>query len=387
MKVSSILFSVIILLTILLGCRRDESIITPPKPPDNSSNDSIMFIDEPIVLESSDKILSSRINQSEYSIDLSNIEMVKNNRYNDFEISYGTPSSCDENVWIYNYKNAMWDQIGFKRVHEVCLMMPTMQVHFLSSRGFTAKDYVDSTLQMMFRCEWGQPYVRAIRNNPHYSIIPIFQKDISGYSGFTILNNSMWVASPDSQKVYNFSFDGKLIKEIPTPVQYPNGLTTDGKDLFQADGINRIVKLLTDGQMLCQFSVPTDYSGGLALVENKIWLSEYQNASLPLSLFEINLEQSCKINIASVIRTLSFNKKWISGLAYKNPNLILTSDSLYEMTTDGGVIKSIHLPDSIGGDIEWFNGILWVLVNHRTPVETSRLTITRDVFIARYRLR
>lgn len=96
------------------------------------------YVNEPIILEASEPQNSVQSGQDEYVCDLSRVGLVTSHSANDFEISYGTPSSCDEDVYVFNYRTESWTQIGFNPAGMGCAQEPRTQYHLFSSMGLIA---------------------------------------------------------------------------------------------------------------------------------------------------------------------------------------------------------------------------------------------------------
>jgi len=330
------------------------------------------YIDDPIVLAESDQISPTDTYGDTSVFECSVIPLVQQSESNDFELSYVTGSSCDEDVWVYNFKTQSWVQIGFSPGPGImCLTVISEQCHLFSAKGFKAEDYLNEMLQMMVRGAVRAPRVRALRINPDYFTVPLRVERVRDYYGLTHDGDSLWVSSNLTDRLYNVSFEGYVLNEFESPSEYPFGLAFDGRYLWLADGINQIFKITRDGAALCQFSVPTDYPGGLAWGENQLWLSEYEHMLLTVcSLFSIDPQLSCQTGSAVVTNTFEIADIGGRGLAWNGTNILVAwEDSsiserpcwLLKMTPAGQEIQRYELMVKHVQDIAWDENTVWIL--------------------------
>lgn len=359
---------------------------------DSSSpyNPQTTYIDEPIVLQVS-TFLSAGVNwQRDFVFDFNHITMVLTGDYNDFELTYWTSSSSDADVWVYNFKKRRWDQIGFSPPPDT-IHVPVFveQGHLFSAQGLQAKEYLDEGREMRVSGLVSGPKVRALRINPDYFIVPLIAENVYGFNGLVHDGESLWISSNFTDRIYNLSLDGKLLKEFEAPAGYPFGLAFDGQDLWLADGSDRIFKMDQEGDVLCQFTVPTDYPGGLTWENDKLWLSEHEHMSGISQLFGIDPSASCSAGFAVITDTFDTPEGGGKGLAWDGEYLLVVvkndlypeAHELYKIKTSGEVIQSYDIPVKSPHDIAWDGEAVWML--NYGPKDL----IGHDPVITRFKLR
>jgi len=381
MNLRFILMGTIIFFFLFYACTDDLS---------SPYNPQTTYIDDPIVLEVS-TFLSAGVNwQGDFVFDFTHITLVQTGAYNDFELTYWTSSSCDEDVWVYNFRKRGWDQIGFSPGPGImCLTVITEQGHLFSARGLEAKDYLDEDLEMRVKGSVSGPKVRALKINPDYFIAPIRLGNVSSFNGLVYDGESLWVSSNFSDRIYNLSLEGKIIKEFEAPAGYPFGLAFDGQNLWLADGSDRIFKMDREGDVLCQFTVPTDYPGGLTWENDRLWLSEYEHMFGISQLFGMDPYASCSAGFAVITDTFDTAEEGSRGLAWDGEYLLVVvkkdlypeAHELYKIKTSGEVIQSYDIPVKFPQDIAW-DGEAVLLINYG-----PKDLINYDPVVTRFKLR
>ncbi|TET26648.1 MAG: hypothetical protein E3J76_00095 [Candidatus Aminicenantes bacterium] len=380
MNLRFILMGTIIFFFLFYACTDDSS---------SPYNPQTIYIDEPIVLEVS-AFLSASVNwQGDFVFDFNGVILVQTDAYNDFELTYWTSSSCDEDVWVYNFRKRRWDQIGFSPGPGImCFTVITEQGHLFSARGLEAKDYLEEDLEMRVKGSVSGPKVRALKINPDYFIVPIRLENVRSFNGLVHDGESLWISSNSSDRIYNLSLEGKIIKEFEALAGYPFGLAFDGQDLWLADGSDRIFKMDQEGDVLCQFTVPTDYPGGLTWENDKLWLSEYEHMYGISQLFGIDPYASCSAGFAVITDTFDTPEGGSTGLAWDGEYLLVViknpyseAHKLYKIKTSGEVIQSYDIPVKFPKDIAWDGEAVWLL--NYGPKDL----INHDPVITRFKLR
>ena len=351
-------------------------------------NPQTTYIDDPIVLEIS-TFLSAGVNwQGDSVFDFSGTMLVQTDDYNDFELTYWTSSSCDEDVWVYNFRERRWDQIGFSPGPGImCLTVITEQGHLFSARGLQARDYLDKDLEMRVKGSVSGPKVRALKINPDYFMVPIMLGNVCSFNGLAYDGESLWVSSNFSDRIYNLSLKGRILKKFEAPSEYPFGLAFDGQNLWLADGSDRIFKMDQEGDVLCQFTVPTICPYGLTWERNRLWLSEH-GCLFFHRLFGIDPLASCLSGSAVITDTFDTPEEGSKGLAWEGEYLFgviknpySEAHKLYKIKTSGEVIQSYDIPVKFPGDIAW-DGETVLLLNYG-----PKDLINYDPVITRFKLR
>lgn len=346
------------------------------------------YIDEPIVLDISAWISAEAKWGGDFIADLSSIPMVQFDDFNDLELSYWTSSSCDEDVWVYNFRTLNWDKIGFDPGPDVmCLCVIVEQCHLFSARRLQAEDYLNEHNHLKIRGDVGTPKVRALKINPDYHAVPLPFGGTHDFIGLTHDGNSFWVSSNWPDTIYHLSLAGRVIGEFNAPSEYPLGLAFDGSTLWLVDGSDQIFNLTTEGHVLCHFTVPPTCEYALTWAEGKLWMSKGDCPSL-MDLFVIDPNPSCGSGSAVITETMKPLEEGIVGLAWDGTHLLAVGQSqygetqtLYMLTTGGEVIKSYELPVKWAKDIVWDGDGIWI-INHGPKEFTGR-----DQFITKFKLR
>ena len=135
------------------------------------SNFVSTHISDPIVLELSDKILPFSQDNNVHIFNLSDVLLVEENRYNDFELFYTARDSCGENVFVFNHRVKNWDQIEFRDQEGVCLASTGVKNVLFSMTNKNVSDYVDERKDMSIRvasARRSQLELKVLRINPDY---------------------------------------------------------------------------------------------------------------------------------------------------------------------------------------------------------------------------
>lgn len=351
------------------------------------------YIDEPIVLKVSEPVSARVVSEEEFIFDLSFTPLVQSGEYNDFELTYQTSSSCDEDVWVFNFRTLTWDQIGFTPPPGImCLCVITEHGHLFSARGFRASNYLSLERQIKVRGHVWPRTVLALKINPEYSAVPIFLGKVNNFDGLAYDGQSFWVSSNLVDKIYNVSSGGIILKEFVSPSEWPSGLAYDGQNLWLSDGSNQIFKLTQSGTVQSQFTVPTDYPGALAWGNGKLWLLESEHPlvwAFGMSLiFGIDPVASCQTGLAVVTDTFQSPGERGMGIAWDGTHLLVATESiygqddkLYKLTTTGEVVQSYDLPVRFIEGIVWNGEVLWMLCGGPKDL------MSRDMAIAGFKLR
>lgn len=363
MRLRSFFLAIVIFCFLLAGCEYNS---LPPHNPQTA------YIDEPFLLAASDPVSPSYTFGKEFIFDFTNVPLVRNGTFNDFELTYWTSDSCDRDVWVSNFRYQDWDQIGyFPGPYVGCLMVITQQMNLFSLKGFHAKEYLNSRRQMKVRMKDSfSPEVRALKINPDYFALPLLLRDETGFAYFTGLTHdgeSLWLSSNSTDTIYKVSLNGTILKEFVSPAENPQGLAFDGQNLWLVDRNGYIFKMTRNGNVLCQFTVPILYPVGLTWEGNKLWLTEYGCLTCD-RIFLIDPDASC--NAGSAIITDTFQTPdggSPPGIAWNGTHLLVVSQSysetdyLYKITKEGEVVQAYILPVRFPRDIAWDGEAIWVL--------------------------
>jgi hypothetical protein len=315
------------------------------------------FIDEPIVLEVSEGVSGTEIIENEFLFDLSSIPMVVNKTFNDIEVAYGLPDTCDSPLYLYNFNNQDWDQLAFV-TGSGCFAVLMTGFHTVRDLYGDVESYVDETGSLRIkRGEHVSPYaVRVLHLNENYfAKRPLGETNIDVSGGLTYDGIWFWASSNASNRIYKINHNGKVVNEFDSPSGYPFGMAFDGKKLWVADGTDKIFQITRNGNVLCEFSVPTDYPGGLAWGDNSLWLAEYPSPGL-IHTFQIDPFASCASGSAVITRTFITPGGGSRGLAWDGENLLIASIKnkiIYRVNKEGTVLEEYALPVNTAQGLAW----------------------------------
>jgi hypothetical protein len=167
------------------------------------------YLNDQIVLDASG-LVNGVVTHDEITFDLGGLPMVRDGTFNDFEISYWTGSSCDQDSWVYNYNSESWDQIGFDNAPDVgCWATPREHFHLLSAAGIDARDVLGRHNRLRLRVYYppdrlaaqqeflggrGSPTVRALRINPDYLALSLVGSEPRHCYGLTFDGEALWAS-------------------------------------------------------------------------------------------------------------------------------------------------------------------------------------------------
>lgn len=280
------------------------------------------YIDEEIVIDTSITITPSKIVDDSISIsffDLSNIDF---NNFNDLLVEYNTGNSCDVNMWLIDQANECKSQFAFAPQNYGCLAIPVHHKHLLSTTNIDINIYMNTNDSII---TYGSAIttIKLINFDQNYETIPL--NGLAYIDGITFDGSNFWMISNGTNKIYQFSKAGELIKEINSPENYPQGITFDGKYLWCSDGTDQIFKINKDGDIINSFTVPTDFPGSLTWGNNKLWLSEYEGNNP--KIFSIDPDSSCILGQAVIVDSID-NQFNTIGLTWLEDHLIILNNNL-----------------------------------------------------------
>ena len=328
------------------------------------------FIDQSILVDSSDRVTPISTEADVFTFDLADFALVQSRRIDDFELTYMTSDSCDEDVWVFNYVTLSWDQIAFDPFG-ICFQSPTRQVHLFSEIGSTATDYLSEQGEVMIRGPI-YPDILAFRLDPNLVALPL--PDFS--NGLTYDGEFLWISSEFSDRIYRMNLSGQIVNEFDSPSSFPFGLAFDGDSLWLADGTDTIFGFNLSFEILCQFSLPTEWPRGLTVSGNRLWLSEFTSRNP--RILEIDLVASCASGAAVVTDTISIpDGERSRGLAWDGSSLLVASGRLYFMTPNGFVLEAYDFPVKGAQGLAWDGTALWVINEGPVELLTRKPVVTK----------
>ena len=95
-------------------------------------------------LNSSEIIFADSIGEDIYTINFGKTDTFIEGKTFDVLIRYGTFSSCDEDLFIFNNNTSHWDQLGFRPDVYICMGVLTTQRRLLSTISLPIDNFIDS---------------------------------------------------------------------------------------------------------------------------------------------------------------------------------------------------------------------------------------------------
>ncbi len=380
--------AVIILLFSLMGCSDD--VVCPG---DGSYFMRGTYIDESILVESSafvEPVESSWNPPGPYTctFDLSGVPMFVHREFDDIGIFYITPSSCAQDVAIYNEKQRRWDKIGFDDPMEtVCARVLTARRSLFSGKCLVPAEYISNMHRMRV---WGErliyyPSVRALKYNPDYYAFPTPFDPVNGkhiYNGITFDGAMLIACSSSTNTLYVIHPNSTIIEEIPAPVDNVISVAHDGQDLWLITSGGLIVQANPAGRIRCRFTTGIERAGGIGWSAGDLLLMDLEHPYR--HVYRIDTSSSCRggsmVCTDTVLVRSSVPGRYNCGVTGAGPYLFLVSDSLYTYNIFTGAVYAHYLAVQNVEDIVWDGTMLWVL--HGGPVGCGR-----GQYISRFKVR
>lgn len=106
-------------------------------------------------LNSSEIVFADSIRKDVYAINFDKTDTFIEGKSFDVLIRYGTSSSCDQDLFIFNNKTSHWDQLGFWPDVVVCLGVITTQRHLLSTISLPIDNFINSEGKVLVKYSTG----------------------------------------------------------------------------------------------------------------------------------------------------------------------------------------------------------------------------------------
>ncbi len=168
---------------------------------------------------------------------------------------------------------------------------------------------------------------------------------------YTVFPGENWVIFPVNPEPRII-----LIKEIPSPGSYPEGLAWDGTFLWNSDfGTSSVYKLNpNDGSVLASFPTPQPLPNGLTYDGTHLWLAIDSGDN---KIYEINPSDG------SVINSYDTPSTYPQGLTWDGQNLWnsdINEGLIYKLNpSNGAVVSYIPTPGAQPYGLAWDGTYLW----------------------------
>lgn len=312
------------------------------------------FIDETVVLETSDWVTGTETADNEFTFDLSALSIVANRTFNEIEVWYTSGSTDDAAVDVRNLDTGEWDQVGFPQGAGGAAV--TTRQNTLGDLLGDVQRYVDPSgaFLLMTSGAYAVPEVRVLRLVDNYRAVrPARLANSEGFVGLTYDGQHLWAADDSTHTIYLIDGEGAIASEFSGPIGDPRDMAFDGENVWLADGTGKIHKLSLDATLIDTFTVPTDSPGGLAWGDDSLWLADI-NIDNPRTF---RIDPSASVTAGAAVVTAEFQTPGGPnvGLAWNGENLLILGDGLYVVNVDGTVINSyptfpVFLPRGLAWD-------------------------------------
>ena len=366
---------IILLLTLIFTACSDE----PTTAPVSYTRLGTVNITDKIVLSSSEIISADSIAVDVYSINFGNSNTFIEGKTLDVSIMYGTPSSCDEDVFILNNKTLQWDQIGFRPDVYTCFAVLTEQRYLLSTNNLLAEDFIDSGGKVLMNYSGFNHGIggRIFEVSTDYieSTIPIGKLGIST-AKIDFVDDSFWIFN-DREIVFRNKFlDGRINYSVKPPSEQVSAFSADEQMIWYIDAAGRVFGIdNSTGEEKCQFTTTAVFPSGLTIVGTDIWTSFFSSSKSRLHSYD--LSRSCESGVGALLKNIEFSDSYILGLDWNGSNLLLLDDKLNVVDTEGSLITAYTLEVYGSFQVVWDGEA--VMLFHRGPVPraSSKGIITR----------
>jgi hypothetical protein len=358
-----------------VGCSKDPLEPDPtPAPP--------FSIDDEIVLDASPLpgVSASSVVGDESTFDMGALLLVQNGEFNEFDIGYQSPTSCDLDIDILNHDLLQWDRFANRPpAGTMCVGIFSNKTHILAEQKLSAGDYVDTNDRLKLKNAPAGTTVRALRINPRYKALPLAVTDAAYPRGIYYDGSAFWLGD---FYMFKMSAAGQILEQINTPVYFHFGLTWDGEKFWTAwsDASQwKICAFDKTGALSCSFNVTQTVDDGLVFAQDKLWVG-YDGGTDPVILV-IDPSSSCLAGTAQIDNTITLAISEINAMASDGTFIYVASDDEVIKFTTGGVAAGTYtLPVDGVQAMSWHSGGLWMV--HRGPLYVR----TDEYFVSRFQL-
>lgn len=332
-------------------------------------------ITEKIVLSSSDFIIADSVKENVFSIDFGKTKTFLEGKTSDISITYITSSSCDQDLFIFNYKKSKWRQLGFLPDVGVCFDAFTTQSHLLSTNNFFTKNFINSEGKVLIRYDTG-----------HYQIGGIILKLSSDYlessaplnrlgkstSKLDFDENSIWYFTYRDQIFRKKSLDGRILNSINAHSERVSAFTVDKETIWFIEQEGKVIGLDSDtGDENCRFQSTALFPQGLTTDNKDLWIAF--NTSTKSRLHSYDLVKSCETGVGVLLKDIEFSDTYVLDLDWDGSNLLVLDDNLNIVNTEGMLLTAYSLEVNETRQVIW-DGEAALLI-HLGPSQPSNESI------------
>lgn len=311
-----------------------------------------------------------------WGFDLSDVLELGQHYYNDIELQFLTPTTCMQDVAVYNVAGEHWDKIGFNDPNERYCGRALTRWHYLfSARNFAFNEYLDDTDRMTL---WSELilyslFMRALKYDPDYIAFPTPYSPVNGkhlYSGLTYHRRRLIASSAGAGKMYTMNTDGAITDDIDSPVPDVISIAHDGDHLWLLTSMGRIVRTHLEGNVLGGFETGIDDPGCIGWGAGDFWLMDLEWPNR--HVYRIDADLSSARGVMACTDTIVFPYPLQSsrdhGVTGTARHMIFACDgTLYIYDPQRRVFEDMYQSTVYGvQDMTWDGDMLWVL--HGGPV-------------------
>jgi hypothetical protein len=387
-----IFFGAIVVLALpflLAGCEDD---LLSSNAGDNELRAGV-YTDEAIVLEATDPVEGSGL-PGETVFLLQGTPLVADGTLSDLEVSYTTLGYCNIDLWVYGPSDALWKQIAFGRPPEECDDWPEYRHgHLLESLGLNTTELLGEEVKLTISSEpsgegstiegyadqaFSSPAVRAIRFDPDYHTVTRSGPEMFIASAIASEHGYLWIFADDG--FAELSLTGEPRRKSRHDVNGAYRIAIGRGSIWSVGG-NDLVEFTKDGEETGRWVIPFIELSGVAYGDRTLWIAGRDRVA-GNAIVSVDVDSLVSGRVPALMDTLASPGGSCTALAWNERELIVLSDKIYTMRTDGKVLETHELPQVRSmSDITWVANSLW-MINRGPSVLASR-----DRVITRFRLR
>jgi len=156
----------------------------------------------------------------------------------------------------------------------------------------------------------------------------------NGFWGITQINDTLWIGSSSTGKIYKVTKTGAILDSITTPFNFNQGLAWDGTGFWiarNASGLNsRIIKVNMSGTPIDTIRINSLYGnstigiGGIAKDGNNLWYAIYYP---DFAIYPFAYAYKMDLTSRIVVDSVPLRGKQIQGIAVKGDTIFYVNDN------------------------------------------------------------
>lgn len=382
----------IIAAAVLSSCTGDDRPAGPTVP----ESAPPVYIDESLVVDTSVSVGYSCLAVDHAVFDVSAIPMFANGEYDDIHVHYMTMIVQDEEHLVFNFNWQGWNILVPGREHEVPVQpAPGLHGHTFSETGLPISDFLDDSLHIWLRpyffssflqpseiaimMDQGYYRLKGVTYHPGYDSarVPIA---FSGECGGFAFDGTSYSLATHRNELVQYSSTGAFTGRIPCTMTLPQSLAiaNDGfliGDIYWTTEIIGLVRHVTsNGDEAESFDLPSIWPGALLMDGSSIWVAGGDRGNP--GLYRLDATASFASGSAVIEDFLPFEKP-IAAVASDGVDLLVASDSLFVLTTQGERVNAYPWPVSGVRGLSCDSGTLHLLGGAPVGLPSEVFQVTR----------